>query len=173
MKEKPVPSRCFFLKALFFSLRDGHRKSFTARKQPFELTSTAHCAKSSGKSLIFSRLRVQTFDPDMVAKKTLTEVLQYSSFSDDQDRCCWMTRESKLSQFFRYTRKFLLYLNNKCMSVTSAQCHIVDPIIRETNCGIFGNLIRQSLSRLTCLFQHSQTPFGVSYPMHNRNTNRI
>ncbi len=56
--------------------------SFTKRDKPTTnsfplavLTSPAHSAKSSGKSLILSRLRLQTFDPDMAAVSALTEAL--------------------------------------------------------------------------------------------------
>lgn len=77
MKEKQAIAKqvIIFLKHYFFALRDVMDTENFRCYKTFELTSTAHCAKSSGKSLIFSRLRVQTFDPDMAAKKTFTEVL--------------------------------------------------------------------------------------------------
>lgn len=73
---------------------------------PTLLTSPEHCAKSSGKSLILSRVRLHTFDPDMAAVQALTEVLGVFKSTDEHDKPMTQT-------FVKRTSKRIKHLNQK------------------------------------------------------------
>lgn len=117
------------------------------------LTSPPHCAKSSGKSRIFSRLRLQTFDPDMVAVRASTEVLYVFKSTDEQRRYEAIIQKATLlsEQSVNCTSTRIKHLNDqhtstsrRSISVNHARRHIVDPVIKETSGGIFAHVIGSS-----------------------------